>query len=966
MISGVNKQILDRLGVLDAVPEYPSNEWDEALGSLDEHKRRRAALSLIGKIWNAHPGLGPSPVLEILYTDEEERKLYDSYRDHIVHSLQVYILGLDILHGLPDLRRQLEGTSGFAALKRRWAIASLAHDQGYIFTSRPEGKTPESLRRLLQNPLLGIHGAERGWIEDFDRYHKFVPGQIDYLQNLLSFDGHDVLTELEKRVPISVLGPTLTPLTAFYEFSLRTGFFSHDHGIVSALLLEQLHRRLRVLLGSVDWESVPRRHHDNLRAMHKHLETAFPDVTEAAVAMALHNVNSSLRREHLDQAQALHQLNISHFRLTLADTPLAWFLAFCDVLQCWNRPVIVQKADADPNSIEPEGVCISYDRAHMWLSFSNEETELKAARPSPYWVMRRQLAAQLNEGDLAFLLEGQGPEATVVTGPNESGSTAHSKVTDTRNYAIMGELSSTTITKDELDFRVKSQPRKYPDHKPVCVLYTGGSVGMVPKDPSDPKSPLETEKLHRVIPYLTNLSRLEFDVDFYETPHPLDSSNILPRDWVEIGNLITALYRYYQGFVVLHGTDTMTYTAAALSFMFSNLRKPIILTGAERPISEPETDAEHNLMRALRLAAPSTLENDGVPEVCIFFGNRLIRGNRAKKTHALDFNGFDSPNSPHLGKVEDKISINWRYVRDAVLKRRTAEMEFDPRLDERVAIYEIFPGLASCIEPLKYMLLESTAVQGLILKTYGTGNAPSNPEEFLQILRTAIWEKGKIIINLTHCQTGEVEVRLFETNARLFEAGVVNGGDMTSEAAYAKLMVLMGCHTRLDVKGNVTYDYDAIKKQIQRDMRGELRLSAHTLVYPDATNDVISFGPRPFFGASKDLGIPIDDQVNHAYIRVANLVAHAKQGARVKIAVCINLPADASSDITRGESKHVIAVVERIWEGVPLTFNVDATERVKRFVERNAQLSMQLVPIESMTFTVETFELSVFTENLKG
>ncbi len=966
MITGVNKQILDRLGDLDAVPEYPSNEWNDALGSLDEHKRRKSTLSLIGKIWNAHPGLGPSPVLEILYTDEEEKKLYDSYRDHIVHSLQVYILGLDIFHGLPDLRRQLEGTSGFAALKRRWAIAALAHDQGYIFTSRREGNTPESLKRLLQNPLLGVHNADRGWIEDFDRYHKFVPGQIGFLQNLLTFDGHDILSELEAHIPPSVLGPTATPLTAFYNFSLQTGFFAHDHGIVSALLLEQLHRRLRALLGSVDWTAVPH-HHDRLRAMHKHLETAFPDVTEAAVAMALHNVNSRLRGEHLDQAQALQQLDIRHFRLTLRDTPLAWFLAFCDVLQCWNRPVIVQKADAVPNSIEPEGVCISYDGAHMWLSFANEETELQAAKPSPYWVMRRQLAAQLNEGDLAFLLEGQCPEAVAVSVHTEPGRTPHLKGTDTRNYAIMGELSWETITKDELEFRVKSQPRKYPEHEPVCVLYTGGSVGMVPKDPLDPKSPLETEKLHRVVPYLTNLKRLEFDVDFYETPHPLDSSNILPRDWIEIGNLITALYRYYQGFVVLHGTDTMTYTAAALSFMFSNLRKPIILTGAERPISEPETDAEHNLMRALRLAAPSRLENEGVPEVCIFFGNRLLRGNRAKKTHALDFNGFDSPNSPHLGKVEDKITIDWRNVRDAILKRpRAFEMQFDPHLDERVAIYEIFPGLASCIEPLKYMLLESTAVQGLILKTYGTGNAPSDPEEFLQILREAIWKKGKIIINLTQCQTGEVEVRLFETNARLFEAGVVNGGDMTSEAAYAKLMVLMGRHKRKDHKGEVSFDYDAIKNQIQRDMRGELRLSAHTLVYPDAMSDAISFGPGRFHGTAKDLGIPVDDQVNRAYIRVANIEAHAKTGAQFKIAVCVNLPADCPDDITKIDPKHIIDVVERKWEGKRLTFNVDATERVKNFVGHDVQLSMQLVPIEPMTFTFETFELSVFTENLKG
>src|ERR1044072_4335873 len=329
MISGVNKQILDRLGALDAIPEYPSNEWKDALGSADEHKRRKAALALIDKIWSSYPGLGASPVLEILYIDEENQTLYDGYRDHIVHSLEVYILGLDILHGLPDLRRQIERSVGFASLKRRWAVASLAHDQGYIFTSRAEGKMPDALRRLLQNPLFGIPGAEDGWIQDFDKYHRFVPGPIDYLQNLRTYEDHDLIAELEKYVPSKVLGPTETPLTAFYEFSLQTGFFTHDHGIVSALILEQLHHRLRRLLESVNWIGVPK-HHTKLQEMYKHLETASLDVTEAAVAIALHNVNTRLKRIHADQAQALHQLDIGKFRLTLAETPLAWFLAFCD------------------------------------------------------------------------------------------------------------------------------------------------------------------------------------------------------------------------------------------------------------------------------------------------------------------------------------------------------------------------------------------------------------------------------------------------------------------------------------------------------------------------------------------------------------------------------------------------------------------------------------------------------------
>ena len=292
-----------------------------------------------------------------------------------------------------------------------------------------------------------------------------------------------------------------------------------------------------------------------------------------------------------------------------------------------------------------------------------------------------------------------------------------------------------------------------------------------------------------------------------------------PDNWIEIGSIIKLLYPYYQGFVVLHGTDTMTYTASALSFMFSNLGKPVIFTGAERPIALPETDAELNMMRALRLAAYSNDEDTLIPEVCIFFGTRLLRANRTKKTHALDFNGFDSPNWPHLGRVEDKVRIDSPAIRRPRHKRA---MGFKPSLDDRVAMFEIFPG-PTCLQALRYLLLECDDVKGVILKTYGTGNAPSAPEDFLEVIRSAVRDKSKIIVNLSHCPAGEVEVRLFETNARLFELGVINCGDMTSEAAYTKLM------WALDEYGPESLE--AIKRDMLADLRGERRYNARDLTY---------------------------------------------------------------------------------------------------------------------------------------
>ena len=709
----VNEQILRRLGLHNALKECSEKDLHDALCSGDERKRKRMAIKVMHEIWTGFPGLGCPPVLESLYEEEEQRTLYDGYRDHIVHSLQVYLLGLDMLYALPQLRHRLEGVgTGFANLKRRWAVVALGHDQGYVIAAASDARTPPSLKELLDDPLLGLQGINRGVVAQIKKYRDFDPGPTEFIENLTEYQNIAILKSLATKLPDELFGEDPDALEKFYRFKEKSGFKGPDHGIASALIIQQMHRRLCQLFGSIQWKKISSQHVSpvivrQLQETAKETENSQADIAVASQAIALHNINSSLKKNELDVAAGVFGLDLSRFRLSLSKTPLAWLLGFCDTLQCWNRPVVIPNTEGEKTFIEASEISIDYRNDYMWLTFHNEALEVQASRPSPYWKHRQEMAQLLNENDLGFLLQGPPPKDIINDDTEEEDGTsllsAEVRVRHQFNYALMGEISSKSFSRDEFLFKVGSELRAFPDVEPVCVLYTGGSVGMVPKDPLDPKSPLVTEKLCKVIPYLKNLDRLPFDVHFYEMPTPLDSSNILPEDWVEIGSIIEMVYESYQGFVVLHGTDTMTYTASALSMMFDDLTKPIILTGAERPLGQPETDAEYNIMRSLRLAAPSTIDHRVVPEVCIFFGNRLLRGNRAKKTHALDFNGFDSPNYPHIGKVEDKISIFLPHIRDGVFKRRVKRTRFNKELDERVAIFEVFPNEISCLDTLEYL-----------------------------------------------------------------------------------------------------------------------------------------------------------------------------------------------------------------------------------------------------------------------
>jgi L-asparaginase len=336
--------------------------------------------------------------------------------------------------------------------------------------------------------------------------------------------------------------------------------------------------------------------------------------------------------------------------------------------------------------------------------------------------------------------------------------------------------------------------------KRVYIAYTGGTIGMKRTRAGYVPASGFLQQQMEAMPELKHPSMPRFDV--HEYAPLLDSSNMTPREWVAIARDIGAHYDKYDGFVVLHGTDTMAYTTSALPFMLNGLGKPVIVTGSQIPLCEVRNDGRENLITSLLIAA-----NYDIPEVCLYFGGKLLRGCRAVKVSADGFAAFASPNVPPLGNVGIDIEINWDLVRKP---RPRQKMRVEELASPVVSALRLFPG----ISPALIGNVLRPPLQGLVLEAYGVGNGPDQDRAFLDVLTEAT-DRGVVIVDCTQCLEGTVDLGEYLAGSALAVAGVVSGRDMTAEAALAKLYYLFS-------RG---YGVDKVKRELQRNLRGELTAS---------------------------------------------------------------------------------------------------------------------------------------------
>jgi L-asparaginase len=337
----------------------------------------------------------------------------------------------------------------------------------------------------------------------------------------------------------------------------------------------------------------------------------------------------------------------------------------------------------------------------------------------------------------------------------------------------------------------------------LLIIYTGGTIGMVQDQETGALKPFRFDNVLEEVP---ELKKFGFNLSSFAFNPPLDSSNISPEAWIKVAEIIEENYSKFDGFIVLHGTDTMSYSASALSFMLENLGKPVIFTGSQLPIGSLRTDGKENLISAVEIAAALKNGDPVVPEVAIYFENSLYRGNRTTKNNTEDFNAFLSGNYPALAESGVHLRYNYSAIH---YETRKNPLKVHKELNTNIVILKLFPGINRVSVETA---LQIPGLRAVILETFGAGNAPEH-EWFLKAIEQAC-SKGIIITNVTQCISGSVEMGLYETSRKLSDAGVISGHDITTEAAVTKLMFLTGA----------SKDTSWITQNMNQSLRGEMTI----------------------------------------------------------------------------------------------------------------------------------------------